>query len=192
MLRYFILCFSCIALLNGCITVSERTLADDPTFGDKDLQTLRYWYGKVRPGFDSDASKSALVYYRADYRALVVAATNKDQRALASLMSFSFDGEAGEEHVVVLGLLLAGLGDDFFSAVLKSQSRAVRKLVLDSLSMYGPSYIPEMRTRNPKTFSVLQRKIGRVASQQVPSNISPKRPWRSAGFPDGCKEQGIS
>ena len=157
MLRYLLLCFSCIALLNGCVTVPERTLADDPTFGDTDLQTLRYWYGKTGSGFDSDAAKSALVDHRADYRALVVAATNKDQRALASLMSFSFDGEAGEEHDVVLGLLLAGLGDDFFSAVLKSQSRAIRKLVLESLSAYGPSYIPEMRTRNPKTFSVSLR-----------------------------------
>ena len=157
MLRYLLLFFSCIGFLNGCVTAPQRSLADDPTFGDTDLQTLRHWYGKGRPGFDSDASASALRYYRADYRALVVAATNKDQRALASLMSFSFDGEAGEEHVVTLGLLLAGLGDDFFSAVLKSQSRAVRKLVLESLSSYGPSYIPEMRTRNPKTFSVSLR-----------------------------------
>src|ERR1700722_420836 len=126
MLRYLLLFFSCIAFLNGCVTAPERTLADDPTFGDKDLQTLRHWYGKVHLA-DSDAAKSALTYYRADYRALIVAATNKDQRALASLMSFSFDGEGGEEHVVTLGLLLSGLGDDFFSAVLKSQSRAVRK-----------------------------------------------------------------
>jgi hypothetical protein len=81
----------------------------------------------------------------------------KDQRAIASLMSFSMDGEAGEEHEITLGLLLSGLGDDFFSAVLKSQSRAVRKLVLDELKMYSPSYIPEMRTRNPKTFSVSLR-----------------------------------
>jgi hypothetical protein len=157
MFRYLLSLSSCIAFLNGCVTAPERTLADDPTFGDKDLQTLRYWYGKVRLA-DSDASESALRYYRVDYRALVVAATNKDQRALASLMSFSpMDGAAGEEHDVTLGLLLAGLGDDFFSAVLKSQSRAVRKLVLDSLSAYGPGYIPEMRTRNPKTFSVSLR-----------------------------------
>ena len=149
-LRYLLLFFSCIALLNGCITVPERTLPDDPTFGDKDPQTLRHWYGKGRPGFDSDASESALRQYRADYRGLVVAATNKDQRALASLMSFSFDGGAGEQHIVTLGLLLAGLGDDFFSAVLKSQSRAVRKLVLDSLSTYGPSYVPENEDSQPK------------------------------------------
>jgi hypothetical protein len=155
-LRYLLLLFSCIAFLNGCVTAPERTLADDPTFGDKDLQTLRYWYGKGRMA-DSEASASALRYYRADYRALVVAATNKDQQALASLMSFSLDGEAGEEHDVILGLLLTGLGDDFFSAVLKSQSRAVRKLVLGSLSMYGPGYIPEMRTRNPKTFGISER-----------------------------------
>jgi hypothetical protein len=156
MSRYLLLFFSCIGFLNGCVTAPERTLADDPTFGDKDLQTLRHWYGKVRLT-DSEASKSALTYYRADYGALVVAATNKDQRALSTLMSFSMDGEAGEEHGITLGLLLAGLGDDFFSAVLKSQSRAVRKLVLDQLSMYGPGYIPEMRTRNPKTFSVSLR-----------------------------------
>jgi len=156
MSRYLLLFFSCIGFLNGCVTAPERTLADDPTFGDKDLQTLRHWYGKVRLK-DSEASQSALTYYRADYGALVVAATNKDQRALSTLMSFSMDGEAGEEHDVTLGLLLAGLGDNFFSAVLKSQSRAVRKLVLDQLSMYGPGYIPEMRTRNPKTFSVSLR-----------------------------------
>lgn len=158
MLRYLLLFFSCVAFLNGCVTAPERSLGDPSQyFGEKALQTLRYWYGKERHGFDSDASKSALANDRADYRALVIAATNKDQRALASLMSFSFDGGAGEEHDVVLGLLLAGLGDDFFSAVLKSQSRAVRKLVLESLSMYGPSYIPELRTRNPKTFSVSPR-----------------------------------
>jgi hypothetical protein len=62
------------------------------------------------------------------------------------------DGAAGEEHDLTLGLLLAGLGDDFFSAVLKSQSRAVRKAVLDSFSIYDD--VPEMRTRNPKTFIV--------------------------------------
>lgn len=157
MSRSLLLFFSCIGFLNGCITAPERTLGDPSQyFGEKDLQTLRHWYGK-RPLTDSEASKSALTYYRADYGALVVAATNKDQRALSTLMSFSMDGEAGEEHDITLGLLLAGLGDDFFSAVLKSQSRAVRKLVLDQLSMYGPSYIPEMRTRNPKTYSVSLR-----------------------------------
>ena len=107
MFRYLLLFFSCIGFLNGCVTAPERSLGDDPTFGDTDLQTLRHWYGKARPGFDSDASESALRWYRTDYRALVVAATNKDQRALASLMSFSFDGGAGEEHIVTLGLLLA-------------------------------------------------------------------------------------
>jgi hypothetical protein len=70
-------------------------------------------------------------------------------------LSFSMDAAAGEYHDFTLGLLLAGLGDDFFSAVLKSQSRAVQKRVLNSLSIYDN--IPEMRTRNPKTFSVLQR-----------------------------------
>ena len=158
MLRYLLLFFSCIGFLNGCVTAPEGSLGDPSQyFGEKALQTLRYWYGKVRPGFASEASESALRQYRSDYRALVVAATNKDRRALASLMSFSFDGVAGEEHDVVLGLLLAGVGDDFFSAVLKSQSRAVRKLVLGSLSTYGPGYVPEMRTRNPKTFSVSLR-----------------------------------
>jgi hypothetical protein len=63
------------------------------------------------------------------------------------------DGAAGEGHDITLELLLGGLGDDLFSAVLKSQSRAVRKSVLDSLLIYGD----EMRTRNPKTFSVSQR-----------------------------------
>jgi hypothetical protein len=158
MLRYLLLFFSCIGFLNGCTTAAEREFGGHPSFGDKDLQTLRYWYGKGHPGTISEASHSALVDYRADYPALVVAATNKDQRALASLMSFSpMDGAAGEVHDLTLGLLLAGLGDDFFSAVLKSQSRAVRKAVLVSLSMYGPGYIPEMRTRNPKTFSVSLR-----------------------------------
>jgi hypothetical protein len=157
MLRYPLLFFSCIGFLNGCVTAPERTLGDPSQyFGEKDLQTLRHWYGKGRLT-DWEASQSALTYYRADYGALVVAATNKDQRALSTLMSFSMDGEAGEEHGITLGLLLAGLGDDFFSVVLKSQSRAVRKLVLDQLSMYGPGYIPEMRTRNPKTFSVSLR-----------------------------------
>jgi hypothetical protein len=157
MLRYLLLFFSGITLLNGCITAPDRGLGDPSQyFGEKALRTLQHWYGKA-PLADSDASKSALRDYRADYRAFVVAATNKDQRALASLMSFSMDGEAGEEHDITLGLLLSGLGDDFFSAVLKSQSRAVRKSVLGELTMYGPSYVPEMRTRNPKTFSVSLR-----------------------------------
>jgi hypothetical protein len=157
MLRYLLLFLSCIALLNGCITAPDRGLGDPSQyFGEKALRTLRDWYGKASLA-DSDASKSALRDYRADYRALVVAATNKDQRALASLMSFSMDGEAGEEHDITLGLLLSGLGDDFFSAVLKSQPRAVRKLVLGELTMFGPSYVPEMRTRNPKTFTVSLR-----------------------------------
>ena len=157
MSRYLLL-FSCLGLLNGCVTAPESSLGDPSQYsGEKAVETLRYWYGKVRPGFSSDASQTALVDYRADYRALVVAATNKDQRALATLMSFQMDGEAAEEHDIVLGLLLAGLGDDFFSAVLKSQSRAVRKLVLAKLSMFGPGYVPEMRTRNPKTFSVSPR-----------------------------------
>ena len=157
MLRYLLVFFSCIGFLNGCVTAAERSLGDPSQyFGEKALQTLRYWYGKGRLT-DWEASQSALVDYRADYGALVVAATNRDQRALSTLMSFSMDGEAGEEHGITLGLLLAGLGDDFFSAVLKSQSRVVRKLVLDQLSMYGPGYIPEMRTRNPKTFSVSLR-----------------------------------
>jgi hypothetical protein len=157
MLRYLLLFFSCIAFLNGCVTAPHGSLGDNPSFGEKDLQTLRYWYGKNTPDRHNEAVESALKYYRTDYPALVVAATNKDQRALSFLMSFTMDGEAGEVHDVTLGLLLAGLGDDFFSAVLKSQSRVVRKLVLDTLSMYGPSYIPEMRTRNPKTFSVSLR-----------------------------------
>jgi hypothetical protein len=154
MLRYLLLFFSCIAFLNGCVTAPEPSLGE-PSFGEKDLQTLRYWYGKghPHPGTLSEASADALKYYRADYGALVVAAMNKDQRALSSLMSFSMDGEAGEEHSVVLNLLLGGLGDDFFSAVLRTQSRAVRKLVFESLSMYEE----KMRTRNPKTFSISQR-----------------------------------
>ena len=157
MLRYLLLFFSCIVFLNGCMTAADRSLGDPSQyFGEKALRTLRHWYGKV-PLTDSIAAESALRDYRANYGALVVAATNKDQRALASLMSFSMDGEAGEEHDVTLGLLLSGLGDEFFSAVLKSQSRAVRKLVLGELTMYGPSYVPEMRTRNPKTFSVSLR-----------------------------------
>jgi hypothetical protein len=157
MLRYLLLFFSCIGFLNGCVTARHGSLGDNPSFGETDLQTLRYWYGKNTPDRHNEAVESALKYYRADYPALVVAATNKDQRALSSLMSFTMDGEAGEVHDVTLGLLLAGLGDDFFSAVLKSQSRAVQKLVLNNLSMYGPGYIPEMRTRNPKTFSVSLR-----------------------------------
>ena len=155
MSRYLLLFFGCIGFLNGCATAADREFGGHPSFGDKDLQTLRYWYGKGHPGTISEASHSALVDYRADYPALVVAATNKDQRALSTLMSFSMDGEAGEEHGITLGLLLAGLGDDFFSAVLKSQSRAVRKAVLVGLSIYDD--MPEMRTRNPKTFSVSLR-----------------------------------
>jgi hypothetical protein len=150
MLRCLLVFFSCVGFLNGCATAPEREFGAHPSFGEKDLETLRYWYGHLT---DWEPSKEALRYYRADYGALVVAATNKDKGALATLMSFSFDGAAGEGHDVTLGLLLAGLGDDFFSAVLKSQSRVVRKSVLDSLTIYGD----EMRTRNPKTFSVSQR-----------------------------------
>jgi hypothetical protein len=156
MSRYILLFCSCICFLNGCSTGAEREFGGHPSFGDKDLQTLRYWYGKGHRGAISEATHSALADYRADYPALVLAATNKDQRALATLMSFSpMDGEAGEENDVTLGLLLTGLGDDFFSAVLKSQSRAVRKAVLAGLSIYDE--FPDVRARNPKTFSVSLR-----------------------------------
>lgn len=158
MSRYLLLFFSCIGFLNGCVTAPHGSLGDNPSFGEKDLQTLRYWYGKNTPERHNEAVESALKYYRADYAALVIAATNKDQRALSTLMSFSpMDGEAGEVHDLTLGLLLTGLGDDFFSAVLKSQSRAVRKSVLTGLSIYDSDKTPDMKTRNPKTFSLSPR-----------------------------------
>jgi hypothetical protein len=107
MLRYLLLFFSDVGFLNGCVTVHHGSLGDNPSFGEKDLQTLRYWYGKGTPDRHNEAAESALKYYRPDYPGLVVAATNKDQRALSSLMSFTMDGEAGEVHGVTLGLLLA-------------------------------------------------------------------------------------
>jgi hypothetical protein len=79
---------------------------------------------------------------------MVVAATHKDRSALSTLMSLSpMDGEAGEEHANTLTFLLSGLGDDFFSAILKSQPRAVRKSVLSDL--YWDS---DLKAHCPKTF----------------------------------------
>jgi hypothetical protein len=80
---------------------------------------------------------------------LVVAATYKDRSALSTLMSFSpMDGEAGEEHANTMELLLSGLGDDFFSSVLKSQPRAVRKAVL------GDFWDSDLKAHSPKTFGM--------------------------------------
>src|SRR5260221_9665004 len=115
MLRYLLLFFSCIGFLNDCTTAAEREFGGHPSFGDKDLQTLRYWYGKGHPGTISEASHSALVDYRADYPALVVAATNKDQRALASLMSFSpMDGAAGGKKKPPFCISLSRIRGEFF------------------------------------------------------------------------------
>jgi hypothetical protein len=138
----------CVALLSGCAGTGD-VLSGPPVYGAKDLQRLRTYYGKPLAAGTSAAADSARRDYKADYGALVVAATYKDRSALATLMSFSpMDGEAGDEHANTLTLLLSGLGDDFFSSVLKSQPRAVRKSLLGDL---GDS---DLKAHSPKTFGM--------------------------------------
>ena len=151
--RYFLPIVVCVAILNGCVATPDCS-PRPPTYGEKDLQHLRTCYRKPFPGRISEAADWAQTHYKADYRALVVAATYKDRRALSTLMSFSMDGAAGEEHSNTLGLLLGGLGDDFFSSVLKSQSRTVRQLVLQSLDLYAEDYAPSLKAHSPKTFGI--------------------------------------
>jgi hypothetical protein len=138
----------CVAILGGCAT-TDNVLSGPPVYGEKDLQRLRTYYGKPLAVGKSEAADSARTQYKADYGALVVAATYKDRSALSTLMSFSpMDGEAGDEHANTLSLLLSGLGDDFFSSVLKSQPRAVRKSVL------GDLWDSELKAHSPKTFGM--------------------------------------
>jgi hypothetical protein len=128
--------------------MAPDVLSGPPKYGEKDLQRLRTYYGRSLPAGTSDAADSARSQGK-DYGALVVAATRKDRSALSVLMSLSpMDGEAGEEHANTLELLLSGLGDDFFSSVLKSQPLAVRKSVLGDL---GDS---DLKAHSPKTFGV--------------------------------------
>jgi hypothetical protein len=145
--RYLLPFVICGAILSGCATTPDL-LSGPPTYGEKDLQRLRAYYGKPLASGISEAADSARRYYKADYAALVVAATYKDRSALSALMSFSMDGEAGEEHANTLTLLLGGLGDDFFSSVLKSQPRAVRKSVLSDL------WDSDLKAHSPKTFGM--------------------------------------
>jgi hypothetical protein len=138
----------CVAILGGCAT-TDNVLSGPPVYGEKDLQRLRTYYGKPLAAGKSEAADSARTQYKADYGALVVAATYKDRSALSTLMSFSpMDGEAGDEHANTLSLLLSGLGDDFFSSVLKSQPRAVRKSVL------GDLLDSDLKAHSPKTFGM--------------------------------------
>ena len=137
-----------MGILSGCATTSDD-LSGQPTYGEKDLQRLRTFYGKPLASGTSDAEDSVRRDYKVDYAALVIAATYKDRSALSTLMSFSLDGEAGDENANTLGLLLGGLGDDFFSSVLKSQPRAVRKGVLYDL---GDS--ADLKAHSPKIFAM--------------------------------------
>ena len=142
---YFVIC---VAIVSSCATTGD-VLSGPPVYGEKDLQRLRTYYGKPLAAGTSEAADSARRDYKADYGALVVAATYKDRSALSTLFSFTpMDGEAGDEHANTLALLLSGLGDDFFSSVLKSQPRAVRKSVL------GDLWDSNLKAHSPKTFGV--------------------------------------
>jgi hypothetical protein len=146
--RYLLPFVICLGILSGCATTSDD-LSGKPTYGEKDLQHLRTFYGKPLASGVSHAEDSARRDYKMDYAALVIAATNKDRSALSTLMSLSLDGEAGEENANTLVLLLSGLGDDFFSSVLKSQPRAVRKSVLNDLWDSA-----DLKAHSPKTFAM--------------------------------------
>ena len=140
-----------VAILSGWATAAnvDNVLSGPPKYGEKDLQRLRTYYGRPLPAGTSDAADSARRQSK-DYGPLVVAATHKDRSALSTLMSLSpMDGEAGEEHANTLTLLLSGLGDDFFSSVLKSQPRAVRKSVLGDLW-----WDSDLKAHSPKTFGM--------------------------------------
>jgi len=142
---------TCLAILSGCAMAAnvDNVLSGPPNYGEKDLQRLRTFYGRPLPAGTSDAADSARSQSK-DYGALVVTATHKDRTALSTLMSLSpMDGEAGEEHSNTLTLLLSGLGDDFFSSVLKSQPRAVRKSVLGDLWWDN-----DLKAHSPKTFGM--------------------------------------
>jgi hypothetical protein len=149
-MTHYLLSFSiCLAILSGCATAAnvDDVLSGPPKYGEKDLHRLRTYYGRPLPAGTSYAADSARRESK-DYGPLVVAATHQDRSALSTLMSWSpMDGEAGEEQANTLTLLLSGLGDDFFSSVLKSQPRAVRKSVLNDL--YWDS---DLRAHCPKTF----------------------------------------
>ena len=149
--RYLLYFGIWVAILSGWATAAnvDNVLSGPPKYGEKDLQRLRTYYGRPLPAGTSDAADSARRQSK-DYGPLVVAATHKDRSALSTLMSLSpMDGEAGEEHANTLTLLLSGLGDDFFSSVLKSQPRAVRKGVLYDL---GDS--ADLKAHSPKTFGM--------------------------------------
>ena len=148
--RYILPLVIWVAILSGCASAADSDFGRPPKYGEKDLQRLRSFYGKPLAAGTSEAADSARRDYKADYGALVVAATYKDRSALSTLMSFSpMDGEAGEEHANTLSLLLSGLGDDFFSSVLKSQPRGVRKSVLGDLDLH-----PDLKAHSPKTFGM--------------------------------------
>jgi len=137
-----------------CGYAESAVSLEPPTYGEKDLQSLRTFYRKPLASGVSDAADSMRRYRKVDYGALVVAATYKDRSALSTLMSFSpMDGEAGEEHSENLTLLLSGLGDDFFSSVLKSQPRAVRKSVLGDLW-----WDSDLKAHSPKTLGMTGNK----------------------------------
>jgi hypothetical protein len=138
-----------VAILTGCATAAnvDNVLSGPPKYGEKDLQRLRTFYGRPLPTGTSEAA-DAVRKQSKDYGALIVAATHQDRSALSTLMSLSpMDGEAGEEHGSTLTLLLSGLGDDFFSSVLKSQPRAVRQSVLSDLY-----WDADLKAHCPRTF----------------------------------------
>ena len=145
--RYLLAFVLGVAILSGRAATPDD-FSEPPSYGEKDLQRLRSFYGKPHAAGISDAADAVRRYHKADYGALVVAATYQDRSALSTLMSFSpMDGGAGEEHGDTLTLLLSGLGDDFFSSVLKSQPRAVRQSVLSDLY-----WDTDLKAHCPKTF----------------------------------------
>ena len=144
--RYLLSFGICVAILSGAARSSDD-LSEPPTYGEKALEQLRTFYGK--PGTKSEAADSARRQGK-DYGALIVAATYKDRKALSTLMTLGgMDGEAGDEDANNLTLLLRGLGDDFFSSVLKSQRRSVREGVSGALG-----WDSDLKAHCPKTYGM--------------------------------------
>ena len=147
--RYLLSFCIYVAILSGSARSSDD-LSEPPTYGEKALQQLRTFYGKPLAERTSDEPTDAARRQGKDYGALIVAATYKDRKALSTLMTLgSMDGEAGDGHAANLTLLLRGLGDDFFSSVLKSQRRAVREGV--SLDLWWDS---DLKAHCPKTYGM--------------------------------------